>query len=94
MIFYTVKHHIHGRIRVHIPLLKSMTMPELKSLAEKISGDKRPEGIKDISANPLTGSVTITYDPSAIDINAYIKDLALSEELQHLTMPGKGDRWY
>ncbi len=90
MISYTVKHHIHGRIRLQIPLLKAMTMTELKALAEKISADNRPEGIKDISSNPLTGSVTITYDPSVIDIKAYIKDLASSEELQHLTLQGRG----
>ncbi|RJR22805.1 MAG: hypothetical protein C4581_00420 [Nitrospiraceae bacterium] len=75
-------------------MLKSMTMAELKVLAEKISADNRSEGIKDISANPLTGSITIMYDPSAIDIYAYIKDLAASEELHHLTLRGRENRPY
>jgi Heavy metal associated domain 2 len=63
MIPYAVKHHIPGRIRIEIPLLKKMAFTDLKRLADRISSGGRPQGIRNISANPLTGRVTINYDP-------------------------------
>jgi hypothetical protein len=68
MIAYAVKQHIPGRIRIEIPLLKKMAFTDLKRLADRISSGGRPRGIRDISANPLTGRVTIRYNPISIDI--------------------------
>jgi len=86
MISYSVKHHIRGRIRIEVPLLKKMTPAELKKLAGTISTGPRAKGIKDISANPLTGSITITYDPVTVDIKSFIRDLASVEEARHLAL--------
>jgi cell division protein FtsX len=86
MISYILKCHTPGKIRIKIPLLKSMTLTGLKALAERLSEHYGHEGIIDISANPLTGSVTITYDPAKINITAYIRDVASSREVQHLIL--------
>jgi hypothetical protein len=76
MVPYAVKQHIPGRIRIEIPLLKKMTFTDLKLLADRISRGGRPRGIRDISANPLTGRVTISYDPVSIDITEYLSVMA------------------
>jgi hypothetical protein len=76
MIPYAVKQHIPGRIRIEIPLLKRMAFTDLKRLADSISAGARPQGIRNISANPLTGRVTINYDPVSIDIMDYLRVMA------------------
>jgi hypothetical protein len=76
MVPYAVKQHIPGRIRIEIPLLKKMAFADLKRLANRISTGGRPQGIRDISANPLTGRVTISYDPVSIDIMEYLRVMA------------------
>jgi hypothetical protein len=76
MIPYAVTHHIPGRIRIQIPLLKKMKLTDLKRVAYRISTGGRPQGIRNISANPLTGRVTINYDPVSIDIMEYLRAMA------------------
>jgi hypothetical protein len=76
MIPFAVKQHIPGRIRIEIPLLKRMAFTDLKRLANRISAGAHPQGIRNIRANPLTGRVTINYDPVSIDIMDYLKVMA------------------
>jgi len=88
MIAYTIKHQVPGRIRIEIPGLKKMAMEELKRLADIVTLGWRIEGIRNFSANPVTGSVTINYDPSAVDITAYLNDMASDEKIKTLIMKG------
>ncbi len=80
MISYAIKHHIKGRIKVHIPALKKISIKKLYGLASI----ELPEGIKDVSPNPLTGNVVINYDPSRIDIETFLDSLATREEIIRL----------
>jgi hypothetical protein len=76
MIPYAVKQHIPGRIRIEIPPQKKMASTDLKHLADRISTGGRPQSIRDISANPLAGRVTISYDPVSIDVMEYLSVMA------------------
>jgi hypothetical protein len=76
MIPYAVKDHVPGRIRIEMPLLKKMALTDLKRLADRISAGGRPRGVRNISANPLTGRVTINYDPVSVDIMEYLRAMA------------------
>jgi len=77
MINYTVVHHVPGRIRVHVPIIKKLSVATLSKLA-KIPV---PEGIKDVRANPVTGSLVITYDPDHFDIERYLKKMMADNEI-------------
>ncbi|MEW5744565.1 MAG: HMA2 domain-containing protein [Nitrospirota bacterium] len=78
MIAYTVVHHVPGRIRIEIPMLKRLSLPDLR----KLSTIPTPSGVKGVRANPITGSLTIIYDPQSIDIVAYIARIASGSDLQ------------
>ena len=88
MITYTIKHHVPGRIRIEIPGIKKMDLDSLIRLSEAVTRRWRIAGIRDFSANPLTGSATITYDPSAINILAYLSAVAADEEIEHAIKKG------
>jgi hypothetical protein len=76
MIAYAVKHHVPGQIKIEIPMLKEMALTDLRRLADRISTEGRPQGIRDISASLLTGRVTINYDPVSVDIMEYLRAMA------------------
>ena len=88
MIAYVIKHHAPGRIRIEIPELKKMDMPELQRLARVITPRWKIVGIRDISARPLTGCMTITYDPAVLDIAVYLAEMAADEEINALIEKG------
>ena len=77
MIKYRVVHHVPGRIRVQVPVIKKLSVATLKKLAEI----PIPEGIKDVRANPVTGSLVITYDPDHFDIDNYLKKMMTDSEI-------------
>ncbi len=77
MIDYKVVHHVPGRIRVQVPIIKKLSVGTLKKLAEM----PIPEGIKDVRANPVTGSLVITYDPDHFDIEKYLKKMMEDSEI-------------
>ena len=77
MINYRVVHHVPGRIRVQVPIIKKLSVATLKKLA----GLPIPEGIKDVRANPVTGSLVITYDPDHFDIEKYLKKMMADSEI-------------
>lgn len=85
MITYKIKHHIPGRIRIEVPFIKNLSLSDLLQMSKQISSTSIPEGIKNISPNPFSGSLVITYEPGKIDIIEYIKDMASSMEIQKLT---------
>lgn len=88
MIAYSIKHHVPGRIRIEIPWFKKMSLDELTRLADVMTRVWRVEGIRDFGANPITGSVTIRYDPAAIDITAYLNDMAADERMNKFMEKG------
>ena len=83
MIPYSVVHHIPGRIRLEVPSIQRLSYTDLKQLLARI-----PAGIRDIQANPITGSVVIKYDPKTIDILAYIRSMTSSREMQEIVKKG------
>ena len=77
MISYKVVHHVPGRIRLHVPVIKSLSVATLKLLASH----PLPEGITDVSANPLTGSLVIKYDPARCDVLKCLNEMMTNTEL-------------
>jgi hypothetical protein len=66
-------HHVPGRLRVKLPILKSR--PEREHQIVQLFDDV--EGIELVSANPLTGSLVIHYDAERIhseDMLEILKD--------------------
>lgn len=84
MIEYKVVHHVPGRIRLHVPIIRDLPISTLK----KLSTLPVPEGVKNVSANPITGSIVITYDPQLVDIMKYVKNMVTNEQV--LTTIGTG----
>ncbi len=77
MVEYKVVHHVPGRIRLHAPIIKKLPIATLKRLADL----PVPEGINNVSANPVTGSIVIAYDPALVDILEYLKGMMTNREL-------------
>src|SRR3990170_7871185 len=75
MIAYKIAHHIPGRIRVEIPILKSLSFMELRKVAEKLKAIPVSAGIREIRPNPLNMSLVIIYQPENIDIIRYINEM-------------------
>lgn len=84
MIDYSIVHHVPGRIRIGVPLIKGLSVAVLKQL----SSVPIPAGIRDIHPNPVTGSLTIKYDPGNIDILEYLKKMASNMEIQNIIRKG------
>ena len=80
MIQYSIIHHIPGRIRIKVPEIKKLSFSELK----KFSRFPMPEGIYHINANPLNGSVIISYDPNIIDVRTFLAEITRRETLRNL----------
>ncbi|HWR88699.1 MAG TPA: hypothetical protein VN260_00435 [Dissulfurispiraceae bacterium] len=72
MVSYVVKHHIPGRIRIEIPLLKRAPAKELNKLVDI----PVPEGVTNVRVNPLNGNLIIAYDPKRIDILRWLDVMA------------------
>jgi len=58
-------------------MIKKLSVATLKKLAEI----PIPEGIRDVRANPVTGSLVITYDPDHFDIERYLKKMMTDSEI-------------
>lgn len=54
-------HHVPGRLRIRIPILKNN--PQAIERAKTLL---LVEGTDSFKANPLTGSLTVTYDPHSL----------------------------
>jgi hypothetical protein len=78
MVDYKIVHQLPGRIKIHLPLIKGISVEKLKLLAERLFADfELPEGIKKVRPNPITGNVVIEYDPNKIDIFVFLEELRL-----------------
>lgn len=84
MISYRIIHHIPGRIRIEVPVIKKLSISGLLQMSKQFSAIAISEGIEDIRPNPFSGSIVITYKPEKINIIEYIKNMASSAEMQKL----------
>ncbi len=89
MIAYDVVHHIAGRIRLRVPLIKRLVMARnVPDHIKNLSFISIPSGIKDIRANPFAGSLVITYEPKEVDVMEFIQSaldsLSSNAEIQKL----------
>jgi len=74
MVHYRIVHHVPGRIRIEVPSMRGICLRRLEGL----SAIPLPSGIESVRPNPLTGSILIRYDPTQINIMAYLRDVAAS----------------
>lgn len=88
MITYKIAHHIPGRIRLDVPLIKRLSSVKVEDIPQVIrnfSFITFPPAIIDIQTNPMTGSLTLLYKPSEIDImkfiDSLISDMTSNEEV-------------
>jgi hypothetical protein len=78
MVDYKIVHQLPGRIKVHLPIIKGVSMEKLKLLADRLFADyELPDGIKKVRPNPITGNVVIEYDPNKIDIFLFLEELRI-----------------
>jgi hypothetical protein len=78
MVDYKIVHKLPGRIKIHLPLIKGVSVEKLKLLADRLFADfELPDGIKKVRPNPITGNVVIEYDPNKIDIFLFLEELRL-----------------
>jgi hypothetical protein len=78
MVDYKIVHQLPGRIKIHLPLIKGVSVEKLKLLADRLFADfELPDGIKKVRPNPITGNVVIEYDPNKIDILVFLEELRL-----------------
>jgi hypothetical protein len=78
MVDYKIVHQLPGRIKIHLPLIKGISVERLKLLADRLFADfDLPDGIKKVRPNPITGNVVIEYDPNKIDILVFLEELRL-----------------
>jgi len=78
MVDYKIVHQLPGRIKIHLPLIKGVSVEKLKLLSDRLFADfELPDGIKKVRPNPITGNVVIEYDPNKIDIFLFLEELRL-----------------
>lgn len=78
MINYSILHHVPGRIRIGLPLIKELSISDL---LRRFSAIEIPEGVIGIRPNPITGTVVISYDPKKINILKYLADMSAGKDL-------------
>ena len=88
MIDYSILHHVPGRIRIAVPLIKKLSVKELE---ERFSGIKIPDGIKHVRPNPITGTVIINYNPKTVDITQYLLSMATGSGFYETDVKGGCD---
>lgn len=72
-----IESYFPGRIRVSSRILSS---PEnMAKLRERLEGR---EGVRELSANPRTGSITLVYDPSVITLDMLLEAKKEMEKLE------------
>ena len=73
-------HHVPGRLRVRVPQVKR-SPKESRRVQDHL---KDLMGVENVSVNPITGSVLVTYDQNRIDsseILGHLRDQGHIEEI-------------
>lgn len=79
MIAYDIVHHIAGRIRLKVPLIRKLVFAKnVPDHIKDLSFISLPSGIKDVRANPFAGSLVITYEPDEVDVMEFIQTTVAS----------------
>ncbi len=79
MIAYDIVHHIAGRIRLKVPLIRKLVFAKnVPDHIKDLSFISLPSGIKDVRANPFAGSLVITYEPDEVDVMEFIQSTVAS----------------
>jgi hypothetical protein len=81
---YRVLHHVPGRLRLIVPGLRRAGRAELEMLARELKSELIPGKVLAVTANPFTGSVTLTYDAAAIDILSWVEALLRREDVSRV----------
>jgi hypothetical protein len=81
-------HHVPGRIRIKTPTIKGYPFRALE-LEKKVGAIY---GVVDASANALTGSLIVNYDPDVVDART-ILDVAAKELRLDLSLADGHDRY-
>ncbi|KJR44021.1 hypothetical protein MCHI_000083 [Candidatus Magnetoovum chiemensis] len=57
-----------------MPVLKKIKIKDLRQMSSTLEEfrSQMPDGITDVDVNPITGSLKIKYEPSAINILGYL----------------------
>jgi hypothetical protein len=76
-------HNVPGRLRIKIPNIKRRTK-KVQSIIDLIKG---LEGVVDISANEVTGSVVINYDTEIIDTDDILTTLKENNYIDEIKNP-------
>jgi hypothetical protein len=85
MLSYEIAHHVPGRIRIRIPVLKKLSL----SMLQRSAAIPFEAGILHVQVNPVTGSLVIHYDPQRIDILKYLEAMASNEEIEEIIRAGR-----
>ena len=80
MLSYEIAHHVPGRIRIKVPILKKLSLSALLELA----AIPFEAGILDVQPNPITSSLVIYYDPRKIDILEYLETVASNSKIEEI----------
>ena len=72
-------HMLDGRLRVKVADVKGS--PRVAALVEAQLSEL--QGVERVSANPLTGSVLVLYDPTEVDVEAIIEVLRAGGYVRH-----------
>jgi hypothetical protein len=78
MVSYKILHHVAGRIRIAVPLLKDLPLFALAKLASIPVAD----GILAVEPNFFSRNIVIRYDPTKIDILDYLRTMASHPEIE------------
>ena len=81
-------HHVPGRIRIKTPTIKGYPFRALE-LEKKVSSIY---GVRNATANALTGSLIVNYDPEAVDARA-ILDVAAKELRLDMSLADGNDHY-
>ncbi len=78
MIPYKILHHVPGRIRVSVPLLKGLPFSTLA----RLSSIPLANGILAVEPSFLSPNLVIKYDPKKINILDYLRTIASNPEIE------------
>jgi hypothetical protein len=78
VVSYKILHHVAGRTRISVPVLKNLPLCTLTKLASIPVAD----GILAVEPNFLSRNIMIKCDPMKIDILDYLRTMASHPEFE------------
>lgn len=81
---YKVLYHNKGYISLQVPSLATLGLLFILKDFKNRFPLPLPDAIKDFSVNPLSGNLVIVYNPNAIDILEFIREMANNPDVQKM----------